>query len=214
MLTQPPGTKPAAASPQTELRIDVAFPVSGLSIPLDHGYKLFSALCKHVDVLHAAPWLAIHPLRGTRVSPGTLALAPETCLRLRVPPGYLSMLLPLSQQLLQVNGHSLRLGAPQLQIVLPAPALAARLVIIKGYMEEASFREALVRQLESMEVRARVEIGLRRITQIGNHRVVGFAVRLSGLSEDASLLIQYRGVGGRQHMGCGVFTPRPFRERQ
>jgi CRISPR-associated endonuclease/helicase Cas3 len=48
---------------------------------------------------------------------------------------------------------------------------------------------------------------LRRVLRIGGKRVVGFAVRVTGLTPQESLLLQEVGVGGRRRMGCGVFSP-------
>jgi len=36
---------------------------------------------------------------------------------------------------------------------------------------------------------------------------VGYAVRVSGLSDEDSLKLQERGLGGKRRMGCGVFVP-------
>lgn len=38
--------------------VDVAFPVTGTTVPLDHGYALYAALCHRLPALHEA--------RGTR----------------------------------------------------------------------------------------------------------------------------------------------------
>jgi CRISPR-associated protein Cas6 len=50
-------------------------------------------------------------------------------------------------------------------------------------------------------------VGRRRIVTIAGKKVVGFALDLSGLAPDASLLLQEKGLGGRRHMGCGLFLP-------
>lgn len=197
----------SAPSPLADLRLDVAFPIrGGAVVPVDHGYALYSALCHRVAALHTAPWLAIHPLRG-RPEGGALVLDDDAALHLRAPPAELTQILPLAQQRLQVNGRALQLGEARLQLVLPSPQLGARMVVIKGFLEEGPFQGAVERQLENLGVRAQVRVGARRVAQIAEHKVVGFALQLSRLSEDASLLLQYRGLGGRQRMGCGVLVP-------
>jgi hypothetical protein len=55
--------------------------------------------------------------------------------------------------------------------------------------------------------RVEVEIGMRRVVKVHGKLVVGFPVVLSGLDPAASLLVQSRGIGGRRHMGAGVFLP-------
>lgn len=209
-----PNHRGAEATLVSDLRLDVAFPLSApaapgqpaAQVPVDHGYALYGALCQRLPVLHAAPWLAIHPLRG-KPERGLLLLGEDAALHLRVPPKELRQLLPLAQQELQIQGHKLRLAEPRLQLLVPAPTVETRMAVIKGFMEESAFGEAVQRQLAALSVQAQVTVGPRRVAQIGGHKVVGFALRLSRLSADASLLLQYRGIGGRQRMGCGVFLP-------
>jgi CRISPR-associated protein Cas6 len=43
---------------------------------------------------------------------------------------------------------------------------------------------------------------------------VGFALTVQGLSPDSSLRLQTLGLGGRRHMGCGLFLPTAARELQ
>lgn len=49
-------------------------------------------------------------------------------------------------------------------------------------------------------------IGKRRTIRIRDKEVVGYEVILEGLTADESLAIQTTGLGGRRHMGCGVFV--------
>ena len=42
---------------------------------------------------------------------------------------------------------------------------------------------------------------------VKGYTVVGYSVRLSGLSEADSVLIQECGLGGKRKMGAGVFVP-------
>jgi CRISPR-associated protein Cas6 len=75
-------------------------------------------------------------------------------------------------------------------------------------MEPEPFAEAVRRQLVEIDASlatAKVTLGARKIITIDGRRVVGFSVRISNLSNDASMLIQARGIGGRRKMGCGVF---------
>lgn len=188
-------------------RIDLCFPLRGQTLPMDHGYALFGALCRILGDLHGAPWLAVHPIRGAPVSPGTLKLpGGEGWLRLRLPPVELPRVLPLVHRVLEVQGHPLEvMGAPLVQRLAGAPSLEARIVIIKGFMEEISFRDAAQRQLEALQARARLAIMQRRMMTIRGDRVVGFGVELHDLSEEDSIRVQQAGLGGRQRMGAGVF---------
>ena len=43
--------------------------------------------------------------------------------------------------------------------------------------------------------------------RVKNITIAGHALALFGLSAQASLAVQRHGLGGRRHMGAGVFVP-------
>jgi CRISPR-associated endonuclease/helicase Cas3 len=190
------------------IKIDVAFQTSAQgSIPQDHGYSLLAAL-SHLDQrFHGADWLAIHPIAGQPLG-GTMVLRPRvSALRLRVPPDRIPEVLVLAGKTLVVAGTRLLLGVSQLYMLRPAAQLASRMVTLKGYTEPGPFEERVKKELESRDIKAAVEVGRRRIVTVAGDKVVGFGLRLSGLSDEDSLAIQYAGIGGRQRFGCGIFGP-------
>jgi CRISPR-associated protein Cas6 len=188
--------------------VDLAFRLAGKQVPRDHGYALFGAICRVLGDLHGAPWLAVHPIRGVPRPDGTLALDPRRgSLRLRVVPAEIPRVLPLAGKRLELDGHTALVGVSSMLALAPAPALVARMVTIKGFMEPEPFREAATRQLDALGVKARVEVGRRRVMRVNGDTVVGFGVTLHDLDEEGSLRAQYAGLGGKQRMGCGVFVP-------
>jgi CRISPR-associated endonuclease/helicase Cas3 len=52
----------------------------------------------------------------------------------------------------------------------------------------------------------------RRILRIKTRRIVGYALRIKGLSDEESLIVQEHGLGSRRRMGCGVFVEDRTRE--
>jgi CRISPR-associated protein Cas6 len=200
-VTPEPPTLPAP-------RVDLAFRLAGTLVPRDHGYALFGALARVLGDLHGARWLAVHPIYGTPRPDGLLTLDPRRgSLCLRVEPGEIPRVLPLAGKRLDLDGHTALVGVSSVYALGPARALAARMVTIKGFLEPEPFREAAVRQLEALGVKARVEVGRRRVLKVAGDTVVGFQVALHDLEEEGSVRVQYAGLGGRQRMGCGVFVP-------
>lgn len=194
--------------------IDAAFPVRGHTIPLDHGYPLFAALSRVLPDLHQKPHWGVHPVLGERQGPGVLALTRRSCVKLRLPIEEAGRVMPLVGRTLDIDGAPCALGAPRLLPLITAPNLKARLVTIKGFADDTdAFVQALRRQLAGIAHLGQapetigVQLGSRRVLHIKKQAIVGYAVALTGLDADASLAIQCIGLGGRRHMGAGVFVP-------
>jgi CRISPR-associated protein Cas6 len=186
--------------------VDLAFPIQEEQIPVDHGYALYAALSQIQTSLHRAPWLGIHPVKGMALG-ANLRLPPGSKLRLRLPVDRVGDALPLVGQNLAIGDFRIRLGAPQLTPLRPGVTLYSRLVTIKGFMEPGPFRVAIQRQLDVLGAKCTTSLGPRRTLRIKDRVIVGYAVWLSELSAEESVDVQERGLGGRRHMGCGVFAP-------
>lgn len=199
--------------------VDVSFPLRGKIVPRDHGYLVYAAICRLIPQAHGAKWLAVHPLPG-QFADELLVLPPRAFLTLRVPATEIHQLLPLSGKVLRVGETEIGLGTPNIYALRPFAQLVSRQVVIRltavprkpdGTIDKTSMAQSFVqeiqRQLAAKSIRAEVCIGTPRQISVGGHRVLGFTVRLSGLSDADSLLIQTKGLGGKRAMGCGVFGP-------
>lgn len=194
--------------------VDAAFPLTGKSLPLDHGYHLFSAVSRVLPVLHERKSWGIHPVLGRRSGPGQLELTDRSTLKLRLPVAELGIAFPLVGKTLEVGGNRVNVGAPRVYPLESKPTLKARFVTIKHHADsDADFAAAVREQLAGIgdlgqELAAiEVVVGPRRVMRVGGQVIVGFAVSLSGLLAQASLRIQQAGIGGRRHMGAGIFVP-------
>lgn len=190
--------------------VDVAFPLKGKSLPLDHGYALFGAVSRVLPVLHREEGWGLFPVHGKRTGPGELTLLPSSLLTIRMPASRIADVLSLSGQSIGVDGHELSAGIPRIFPLQPRPTLQSRFVTIKKFHEDpAEFSAAVRRQLDALEVgaAASVSVGERRVIKVSSHTIVGFVVGLDGLSPDESVRVQTVGVGGRRHMGAGLFLP-------
>lgn len=186
--------------------VDLAFRVIGTTVPVDHGYALYSAINRLVPVLHDARDIGVHPIRGRYVGDGNLHLTPSSRLTIRLPDDRIRPFLKLAGKDLEVDGLRLRVGVPETRALRPAVTLYARLVTIKGFMDPEVFREAARRQLQGMNVTADLHVGERRTLRVKDKQIVGFEVTALGLDAENSVRLQEVGVGGRRHMGCGIFV--------
>lgn len=189
------------------LTVELKFPITGKTLPTDQGYALYGAVSRLVPEIHTADWFALETIPGIARGDGTTQLDPHGRLRMRLPQEHVALLLKLAGKQLQLNGHAIRLGAPEISLLQPSPALYARIVTIKGFTEPEAFTNAVCRKLDQAGIRGEIEVGPRRVLQVGNHRIVGFGLAIHELSDDASIQLQTEGLGGRRKMGCGFFNP-------
>jgi len=187
--------------------VDLAFRLTGSKVPVDHGYALYSAISGLIPEIHDAKNIGVHPIRGTYSGNGELMLRDSSRLVVRMESEQIGQFLKLAGKKLEIDSYSFRVGVPEVRVLLPRAALYSRLVTIKGFMEPAEFLEAAKRQLEKIEVQAELQIGERRTFRIKDKQVVGFELAATGLDAEDSIRLQENGLGGRRHMGCGVFVP-------
>lgn len=206
-------------------KVDVCFGLSGHSVPLDHGYALYAALCRQVPQLHESRWLGVHPIAGQPRDKNILGLRAGAELRLRVPVINIPELMPLIGVSLDVAGHPLMLGSPTIRTLEPSRSLDSRLVAIKvtnptrrtrpedgrevldAESLQSRFEAEAKRQMDRLQVQGELTIHGRRSIQVARTHVIGFSVRVTDLSETESLRLQEHGLGGKRSMGCGIFRP-------
>ena len=82
--------------------VDLAFVLMGTTLPLDHGYSLFSAISRIVPSVHGDRRIGIHPIRGRRTSPGVLQLQDKSQLKIRLPSEEIAPYIALAGQTLEL----------------------------------------------------------------------------------------------------------------
>ncbi len=200
------------------MKVDLAFSVvSPQALPADHGYLLYSAVSRMLPEAHQANGFGIHPLRGRQLGGRTLQLTEHSRFVIRVDAEQIARFLPLAGKPLRVLDRTLQIGVPQVRSLVPAAALRSRLVTIKlpdavSQQSEAAaekFRDAALRQLVQLGIsmEAILSLGKRRTLRIKDKEVVGYEMVIEGLTAQESIAVQEHGLGGRRHMGCGVFVP-------
>src|SRR5262245_53766275 len=187
--------------------VDLAFRLVGSKIPVDHGYALYSAISRVLPEIHGAGNIGVHPIRGTYSGNGELMLRDSSRLVVRLESERIGEFLKLAGKRVDIDSHMLRVGVPEVRTLRPRASLYSRIVTIKGFMEPTAFLEAARRQLEKIGAKAEIQVGERRTFRVKDKQVVGFEVAALELDAEDSLRLQENGLGGRRHMGCGVFVP-------
>src|SRR5262249_46861053 len=124
-----------------------------------------------------------------------------------LPPSRIPSILKLAGKTLEVAGYRLGVGVPEIRPLRSVSALRSRVVTIKGFTQDVGFLAAAERQLVALGVKGALRLGERRTVRVKDKQVVGFAVFVDELDTVSSIRLQETGLGGRRHMGCGVFVP-------
>jgi CRISPR-associated protein Cas6 len=200
--------------------IDLAFNVTGQSLPADHGFPLYGAISRLLPSIHEVSGIAIHPIRGRIVGQRIMQLNDASRLVIRAPSERIHELLPLAGKQLVVAGHVLRVGVPQVFALKPCAALRSRIVVIKlssatpAAPSSDEFLAALRRKLVAFEIsqNSSITLGKRRTVRVHEKEVVGYEVVVEQLGASESIALQSNWPRdpaqrfARNHMGCGVFT--------
>lgn len=186
---------------------DLVFPIiGGQTLPLDHSYALFGALCRRQPAFHGHHPVGVFPITG-RTEGETLTLASESCLRLRLPSDRVSEGEVLQNAWLELDGTRVRLGSAQVQPVQTAPDLYSRWVTFNGASTYGAFQTRLRDLLARQGIDSPTDSLLPSTRTLKGMRVTGFPLTLRGLSLEQSLSLCEQGLGGRRHFGGGLFLP-------
>ncbi len=194
--------------------IELAFPVMGQNLPIDHGYQLYSALKYRLMQLKDWDDISIKIILG-KLDPNKrneLNLTDRSKLIIRLPSEKVPSVYSFSGKSLTIGKHKIRLGIPEMNFLQPKPNLRSHIVVIRGYQEPQSFLEAAKRQLEELKIDAKIQLitkqdGTPKFKTVKvKQTLIGFGVEANNLRETDSIILQEKGLGGKHKMGCGVFV--------
>ncbi|MCS6812015.1 MAG: type I-MYXAN CRISPR-associated protein Cas6/Cmx6 [Cyanobacteria bacterium] len=210
--------------------LEVQFSLRGRTLPADHGYSLYSAIKQTLKELEQGqvndagvipPEVLISSIPGIPDRDGMIYLNRYSRLRLRCPSDQAKRWYRLQNQVLDIQGHLIRLIQPRLMLPQPGELLKARLVTFKltdiNHNDVPRyFLESCKRALDSLEIQGNPFIDsneqgdlARRTITIKQKKVLGYGIGVDGLSAADSIKLQCLGLGGRKHFGCGWFyAPR------
>ncbi|MEW6495063.1 MAG: type I-MYXAN CRISPR-associated protein Cas6/Cmx6 [Cyanobacteriota bacterium] len=206
--------------------IDLVFPLTGQTLPLDNGYIVYSALSRICPAIHQLENISIHPIAGILKSSKLLHLTQHSKLQIRLPVDLIPFIYEsLAGQPFTIGQNPFQLGIPEYNPLAPFPNLYSRLVIIRRFQQSQSFLEAAKRQLERLNIQGTITLSTRakgqpqcRQLTIGNKTgtfaVRGFGVQVTDLSAEDSITLQKYGIGGKHKMMCGVFVPSRCNKRE
>ncbi|MGA7595927.1 MAG: type I-MYXAN CRISPR-associated protein Cas6/Cmx6 [Gallionella sp.] len=185
--------------------IDLTFELQGETLPVAYRSALWNAL------LGQLPWLAeeksvgVLPLQSTIYGQGIL-LAKRSRLAIRIPATLAEPVAAgLTGKQLDIAGSALRLGNVKARQIQPYPTIHAH--IVTGSSDEIIFVDEIREQMEGLGVAGKLICGKRVTVDNGQRSIQGYSLVLHDLKPEASLVLQYAGLGVDREFGCGIFIP-------
>lgn len=186
--------------------VDLAFAVRGPALPADHRHALRDAVMSALTWFGHEPDVAIHPLKSARGDDGTLLLSSRARLVLRVPAERRDDTAKLGGRVLEMDDARITIGASTARALLGHGTLYAHL-ITGDIDDETGFVTLIRNHLTARAIRGEVICGRRQTIGAGKRMLRGFSLMVHGLTPEASLQLQARGIGDDMKLGCGVFVP-------
>lgn len=184
--------------------IDMVFELNGEALPTSYPFALWDGLVRCTPQLANDDLVGIIPLRTVQ-SDENMLLPKRVKLAIRLPQALAEIISDLSGRELDISGNKLRLGACQPRSIQPHPTLHAQLVI--GTDDEAGFLKEIQAGLDAMNIRGRLICGKRQTLSDNSRTLIGHSLVIYDLAPEASLHLQYAGLGAGRRFGCGIFVP-------
>ena len=184
--------------------IDMVFDLEGGTLPAAYRFALWNSLLRLVPQLAEEKLVGVLPLRSTVNSQGML-LAKRAKLVLRMPTMLAgSAASSLTGQQLDIAGSNLQVGTAKTRPIQPYPTIHAELVT--GSSDEVLFVEDIRKQMGELGVTGKLICGKRLSVSGGQEPIHGYSLVLHDLKPEASLQLQYAGLGDDRQFGCGIFV--------
>lgn len=184
--------------------IDMAFDLDGETIPAAYPFALWEGIVRQVPQLAKEKLVGVLPIRATESREGLL-LPKRAKLVLRLPATLADAASHLAGATIRIGTSGLRLGNGRIKTIQPCSTIHAQLVT--GESDEMVFMERISAQLSAMKISAKLICGKHR-TLVGDGQTIrGFSLVVHDLKPEASLRLQYAGLGEARHLGCGIFVP-------
>lgn len=189
----------------TPAMIDMVFDLQSTTLPHAYPFALWEALLRHSPQLTTEKSVGVMPIRATESKEG-LFLTKRSKLVLRLPTEVAEPFAAgLTGKTLQLGAHSLPIGKHKSRAILPFPTLHGQLVT--GVSDEVQFTADIKGQLSEMGIAANLICGKRHSIIDERHSLQGYSLVIHDLKPDASLQLQYVGLGENRQFGCGIFIP-------
>lgn len=206
--------KPDRPARPADRVIELTFALEGRQIPVDHAWLLSQALIQALPWLQDEPLAAIHNIHvagsqnGWERPTDTLYLSRRTKLQLRIPKTRIEDAQKLCGQSIELDNHSLRIGAAKTKPLNALSTLFARHLVSSPGQSEHDFLMDTARALQAMDIPVRKALCGKLVQQqMAEGTLECRSLLLAELDAKNSLLLQEQGLGQHRLLGCGIFMP-------
>lgn len=183
---------------------DIVFGLDGGTLPVAYPFALWAEITRLAPQLAEDKFVGVLPLQAAESSSGFL-LPKRAKLVLRLPAALIDAASRLTGSIMQIGSSQLRIGINRSRPIQPFPTIHAQLVT--GTSDEVMFMDSIREQLSEMNITANLVCGMRHTLDGGQQAIHGYSLVVHDLKPEASLQLQYAGLGEDRHFGCGIFVP-------
>jgi len=186
--------------------IDMVFDLGGGTLSAAYPFALWAALICRAPRLAEEKLVGVLPLRTAESNEGML-LPKRAKLVLRLPAALAEhAATALSGRRLDVTGEgTMQLGKCRPRSILHSPTIHAQLVA--GATDEMLFTNGIINRLSEMGIAGKLICGKRGTLAGDRQSIHGYSLVIHDLKPEASLHLQYAGLGENRQFGCGIFVP-------
>ncbi len=198
--------------------LEVFFKIDCKTLPVDHNFYLSQA------ILAELPWIKEEPLasiqhvhiaeeangwfRAQDVDGAMLHLSKRAKITVRIPKDKLDDLNAVLGKKLDVNGHALTLTSIIKNKKLRASTTINSHFIVTESEDDEAFISMCAKEINALGVNVKKMLsGKVRKLKYKDKCLITRSLMLADLSKEDSILLQQKGIGKHQFMGCGVFIP-------
>lgn len=185
--------------------VDMVFELGGESPSASYPFALWEELLRLAPLLAEQTHVGMLPLRLSGNDTG-MPLPRRTKLALRLQEEIADQVAELlTEQLIMVEGSRLLLGKGKKRPIQHYPTIHAP--IVASASDEVQFMADIAAQLKELGVIGNLICGRHQVLSSDKQRIEGYSLVIHDLKSDASLKLQYAGLGDFREFGCGVFIP-------
>ena len=186
--------------------VDVLFALEGRALPKDYRFLLMREIGRHLPWFESDDSVGMHPIKASKTDYGVVLLPRRAKLILRLPRARVTEVRALIGAVLNITGHTLRVGEFTVRPIQPFGTLYAYFVV-DDTGDELAFIRRIEAQLDALSVPCSVICGQRGALQVGARALEGYSLMLHGLAAPHSVRLQETGLGSDRNLGCGMFVP-------